>query len=657
MTFSLCKQTIDSLVYDLWTLEAYAGNLGMKNMQKMLRELGERMKDKRFSVAVLGDILCGKSTLINAFLRTPVLPSDIVPTTACINRITYDPQPRARVEHFDGSTEDIDIRDLANYATQEGDKSGNVKEVVVWYPMVYCANNVDIYDTPGLNNSAAMTEATMKVIDRMDIVIFTLMANIPISMSECEFIGEKLLTSNVGRVVFVVTRMGEYTPEQQECILYSVRKRISEMMLAKAERVYFDRPDELEEFKRKLDDIRIFGVDSHMVFEAHINADDQLLCRSGLPALEAALDDMLVRYCGRKMIEELTDTLIRSTNYICSVSLMHSVLPAMDRNRFLEALEKGRGMIEAADKKLMMKLSEQEQAPEKIKAQAKTEFERGVIELKEKIGCIVNTVEDTQYNLKRIQSLEYKPEKLWAEQIVPALNKDMQNLCERICNNVDRAIGLKLKQWNDALQEFISITDDFNNLFSPSIPHPFFSYFSGIVSRICRQLSDGKANVFGLNYDLPPVDFGILGKFVCDADDETVKRFMHKTPSIEFVRVFPPTVIKPVFSWAKSIEDFRNYTKKFACWLLNESLEKVAIEERVNEYIAKAFDAVHRRMNMDAKYGIDDMRKSLQDIREYATSENVHLAQKTLFDTNTYESLSSIIRYAMSIRDDYGLNE
>ena len=363
------KKTITELTQDLAKLEVYAKNLEMENSQVTLHELNERIKNDRFNLAVLGEFRRGKSTLINALLRTPVLPSDIVPTTASVNRITYDPQPRAKVEYFDGSTLDILIDDLADYATQDGEKSDNVREVTVWYPTVYCSNNVDIYDTPGLNDSPEMTKATMDVISRMDIAIFTLAANVNFSMSECEFIGEKLLTSNVGRVIFVITRMGEYTPEQQTRIISSIRKRIEEMVLNKASDVLSDNPEELEAFKRKLGDIQIFGVDSVMALKARKDYDATLLEKSGFTAFERAIDDLLTRERGRVMLEKQTGAIMKAASDIFNVIQARMGPLTMDEAEFIDRCKSADEQITVIEATMNSELERLESASQQIKEQ------------------------------------------------------------------------------------------------------------------------------------------------------------------------------------------------------------------------------------------------------------------------------------------------
>lgn len=69
----------------------------------------ERIKTRRFRVAVVGEFKRGKSSFINALLGQAVLPVDASPTTATINRITYGAVPRAYLCYKDGSTQEVEI--------------------------------------------------------------------------------------------------------------------------------------------------------------------------------------------------------------------------------------------------------------------------------------------------------------------------------------------------------------------------------------------------------------------------------------------------------------------------------------------------------------------------------------------------------------------
>ena len=51
----------------------------------------EQFSSRRYRVAVIGEFKRGKSSLVNTLLGTEILPTDILPTTAVVNRILYDP--------------------------------------------------------------------------------------------------------------------------------------------------------------------------------------------------------------------------------------------------------------------------------------------------------------------------------------------------------------------------------------------------------------------------------------------------------------------------------------------------------------------------------------------------------------------------------------
>ena len=80
------KKTITELTQDLAKLEVHAKTLDMENSRVTLHELNEHIKSDRFNLAVLGEFRRGKSTLINALLRTPVLPK-VSKATCCLTAL------------------------------------------------------------------------------------------------------------------------------------------------------------------------------------------------------------------------------------------------------------------------------------------------------------------------------------------------------------------------------------------------------------------------------------------------------------------------------------------------------------------------------------------------------------------------------------------
>lgn len=667
MNITSYKKTITELTQDLAKLEIYAKNLEMTNAQATLHELNERIKNDRFNLAVLGEFRRGKSTLINALLRTPVLPSDIVPTTASVNRITYDLQPRARVEYFDGATEDIHIDDLADYATQDGDKSDNVREVTVWYPTVYCSNNVDIYDTPGLNDSPEMTQATMDVISRMDVAIFTLAANVNFSMSECEFIGEKLLTSNVGRVIFVITRMGGYTPEEQERIIASVRKRVQKMVLAKAEDVLSDRPEELEAFRRKLGDIQIFGVDSVMALEARKNYDPELLDRSGFTAFERAIDELLTRERGRVMLEKQTGAILKAANDVFSVIQTRVVPLTMDEDEFEAKCRKANEEITAIQALTDTEFARLDEAAQKVLEDTKQEWSGFVLEIKKKILQIAAELPLQRADLKA-KNQQRITEEIWKNEMAPLLSRELQVYSEKIQSYINDAVGKECEGLNTYADEVSQRLSEIGLLFSPT--HESFG--DQVMGTLANFYTLGGGNIsYGWNHagakgalvgGLAGAGITWGGSFVLGFIAASLGILsMPVSIGLGLVASFAGLlggkgIVKTVF-WKDAANEFRTEIAKAACAQLDATLEESHFAQTLQDHIQLTFDAIKKEITTNTTGTLKDMQKALQTTRENFAVEKAQIAQMAQTYTDMMESLSAIIDRTNAIRETYGLDE
>ena len=174
-----------------------------------LGEIRDVIVSHHFSAAVVGEFKKGKSSLINALLGQKVLPSDTRPTTATLNRITYGSAPGAMVEYKDGTSLEIPVDDLAEYVTKltesAREQAAKIRQVVVEYPTALCQNDVDVIDTPGLQDDDAMTDITVQAIRDMDLAIFTISALFPVSQTEQDFLVRLLEDGTLTKLVVAVT--------------------------------------------------------------------------------------------------------------------------------------------------------------------------------------------------------------------------------------------------------------------------------------------------------------------------------------------------------------------------------------------------------------------------------------------------------------------
>lgn len=196
------KKMVMTLVTDLKKLQDFSQNLKLDKSVVLIDEILKRIETQVFSIAIVGEFRRGKSTFINTLIGKDILPSDILPTSATLNRVTYGVKPAVKILFKDGHEEEIPIDKLSDYVTKltpESEKTaGTIQESIVYYPVPYCQNNIDIIDTPGLNDEQGMTDITVSVLPQVDTAILVIASHAPLSEVERDFVENKLLTNDLG---------------------------------------------------------------------------------------------------------------------------------------------------------------------------------------------------------------------------------------------------------------------------------------------------------------------------------------------------------------------------------------------------------------------------------------------------------------------------
>ena len=254
-----------------------------------------KIKSKTYNVAVMGEFKRGKSSLINALLGLNVLPSDVTPTTATINRITFGTEPKATIYFIDGRKSDITISELQDYVTKLTETNErtalSIREAVIHFPTVICQNHVDIIDTPGLNDDEAMTRTTIGILDNVDAVIVTVSALFPYSETEKNFVARLIGNSGIRNILFVVTFIDQIDEEELPKLLRGIKTRICTMTKEELKARYAGQPHILEKGDELLDEnnLRFFCVSAAQALKSFTGNDRHLLKRSRFPEFKEEL--------------------------------------------------------------------------------------------------------------------------------------------------------------------------------------------------------------------------------------------------------------------------------------------------------------------------------------------------------------------------------
>lgn len=113
-------------------------------------------------VAILGQFKAGKSSFINSLVGQVVLPVGVIPVTTVITRLRYGPEPRARVNHFDGTEAIICLEELEGFVSEAKNPGNerNVEVVDIELPALATYEGLRLVDTPSLGSVFRHNTAT-----------------------------------------------------------------------------------------------------------------------------------------------------------------------------------------------------------------------------------------------------------------------------------------------------------------------------------------------------------------------------------------------------------------------------------------------------------------------------------------------------------------
>jgi len=181
------------------------------------RDLAARVSEGRFYVACVGQFKRGKSTLINALIGQPVLPTGFIPVTAVPTVIRFGERANARVRTHNGAWTDIAISELKQYVTEELNPENHkgVQGVEVFVPSPLLASGMCFVDTPGLGSVfTGNTAATQALIPHIDAALVVIGADPPLAGEELNLV--EAVAKQVRELIFVLNKADRTTEAERE---------------------------------------------------------------------------------------------------------------------------------------------------------------------------------------------------------------------------------------------------------------------------------------------------------------------------------------------------------------------------------------------------------------------------------------------------------
>ena len=132
----------------------------------------------------------------------------MLPVTAIVTRLSFEPEAVVRVTHLNGVVETVSHERLAEFVTESGNAANfrSVAVVDVLTPALHTMPGVRLVDTPGLGSALAHnTKATHTWLPNMSAAIIAISSERPLSREDLELIAESRRTAS--HVVVMLTKI------------------------------------------------------------------------------------------------------------------------------------------------------------------------------------------------------------------------------------------------------------------------------------------------------------------------------------------------------------------------------------------------------------------------------------------------------------------
>jgi len=196
----------------------------------------EPLDEGLLRVVALGQFKRGKSTLLNALVGAPLLPTGVAPVTSVATLVRWAPEPQLSVVFADGRQEEVPFGRLADFVVDDRNPGNalGVAHVEVGYPCSLLADGIVLVDTPGVGSTdRSATERAYGFLPRVDAGLVVLSPDPPLGEVEADYV--RTLASYTPHILFVLNKIDRVSEsEWREALAFNRR------MLASA----LDRPAE-----------------------------------------------------------------------------------------------------------------------------------------------------------------------------------------------------------------------------------------------------------------------------------------------------------------------------------------------------------------------------------------------------------------------------
>ena len=513
-----------------------------------------------------------------------------------------------------------------------------------------------------------MSEITYSILSQVDVAIFMIASNHPFSESEKNFLEDKLLTSDLSRIIFLVNLWSDLSESDAEKILENIKKRIQNMVLKKIENQHHIKSENFEKYKEKIGSPKVFGVYVKKALHSRISHDLEELKKTRLTFFENSLERLLTLEGGIIRLYPPINRVISSSKEILrKIDMIENTLK-MQQDDFRIAYKKG---IEEIDSLRKMTFNE-------LKLIDAASLETINI-LKPSINQLLNKIKnelDQIIENHQISSNDLKNKKLLTEKLSNEVKIHIDKVITQFIDNTQDTIQKAIDKEVSRLKHFINKFDSSINVIENQFININVSDYRK-NSSVGETISVALAFYTGLGgiwsgYKVAGIKGAAVGVGISSAAILTagfgIGVIGAPITLPVLIAVTLATGIGSYFISKSATESIwsKDRIKQFKSNFNDKAWEKIeadwhnqGLEQKIYDYIIFAFGNVKTTLQQEADNTLDNTQKTLNELndkygRNEATSESeiehyTAIRQKTLTILGNAQGLRSHLSEISSV--------
>jgi len=321
-----------------------------------------------FSLAVLGKVKRGKSTLINALLGRKddlAAPIDKLPASSTVSHFRWSEKEKVVVHYRDGRHDEVPLEQVRGYATEELNP-GNSKMVElldIAGPFEGLEDRLELVDTPGAGSLHDHHDALLHAfIPQADAVIFLVSAQMPLDQDELDLLKKIKDADNIAKIFFAINRIDEAGPEDLNAAEAHNRQLLEEHQIPvkKLYRISAKRAFEGNAAESGVPEL-LADVQEYLRTQKAAVIRHRLVSRVQLAAVPVAQQIQIEHQCSSKTREEL---IAEKDKLAVENARLQREQPLVERefkNQWDEAIRGFQRELDSAEKSVRMKIVHQVQ--------------------------------------------------------------------------------------------------------------------------------------------------------------------------------------------------------------------------------------------------------------------------------------------------------